>query len=354
MIKAHEIDISQKDQLDQFYQIGAEVRARNNDFELPWSENKDILDFIESNELDFKLLVARDGSQAGRIMAYRFKDSQEKGLMGWYECDHHDELSCELLSACETWLKGIDVKAIYGPMNGSPWSSFRFNTVASKPLFVTEPYQPLYYVQQWEQFGFSHDTKYESHLVPSEISRPMKIFKVKAFSLIKGVRFSTWPKGLIKDEQKLKDMHAFFHECFQDNELYRPITFDKYKEITLKLEKIIDFENSYIMSDKKGKPVSVLISYRDVYHEMYKNGQLKDKAHHAHTLYMKTICTAKAWRGKHLSPVLVNFGLVEAIRNGYQEVVFGTMMTENKSAKVSKSYFEAETLRSYSFMKKEL
>lgn len=353
MIEVHEIDISQKDQLDQFYQIGAEVRARNNDFELPWSESKNILNFIEANELDFKLFSVQTENQVGRIMAYRFKDSQEKGFLGWFECDENYEISNALLSASEEWLKTLEVTAIFGPMNGSSWSSFRFNTVASKPLFATEPYQPLYYVQQWEQYGFSHDAKYESHLVPKEISRPMKMLKLKAFALLKGVHFSTWPKGLIKDEQKLKDMHAFFHECFQDNELYRPITFDKYKEITLKLEKIIDFEHSYIMSDKKGKPASVLISYRDVYHEMYKNGQLKDKAHDTHTLYMKTICTAKVWRGKHLSRVLVNFGFVEALRNGYQEVVFGTMMTENKSAQYSKSFFEAEVLRTYSFMKKE-
>ena len=354
MIKVQEIDITKKDQLDQFYEIGSEVRERNNDFELPWSENRDIQDLIDANQLDFKLFTAKNEDMVGRVMAYRFKDSEEKAFLGWFECDQDDKVSNALLSACENWLKDLNVKSICGPMNGSSWGSFRFNTGASKPLFATEPYQPLYYLQQWEKFGFSQDVKYESHLVPKEISRPMRLFKLKAFALMKGVHFNTWPKNLIKDEQQLKNMHVFFHECFQDNPLYRPITFAKYKEITLKLEKIIDFEHSYILSDKKGKPASVLISYKDVYHQMYKNGLLKDETHKTHTLYMKTICTAKNWRGKHLSRVLVNFGFVEALKNGYQNVVFGTMMTENKSAKYSKSFFEAEALRTYSFMKKEI
>ena len=354
MIKVQLLELSQIEHLTQFYEIGSQVRERNNDFELPWTESHNIIDFIETNEVEYKAFVVVEEKRAGRIMAYRFKDSEEKAFLGWFECDPDNEISKALLSSCEDWLKSLNVKEIYGPMQGSSWVNFRFNTASSKPLFPTEPYQPLYYIEQWEKYGFTHDVKYETHLVPKDISRPMRLLKVKAFAALRRVRFNSWPKDLINDEEKLKDMHAFFHECFQDNPLYRPVSFAKYEEITHKLEKIIDFEHSYIMTDRKGKPASVLISYRDVYHQMFENGLLKDEAHNTHTLYMKTIATAKAWRGKHLSRVLVNFGFVEALRNGYNEVVFGTMMTENKSAKYSKSFFQAEPLRTYSFMKKQL
>ena len=239
-------------------------------------------------------------------------------------------------------------------MNGSSWGNFRFNTVADKPLFVTEPYQPLYYIDHWQKAGFTEDVVYETHLVPKTISRPMSWWQVKVFAFLRRIRINKWPRNLISSEQKMEDMHAFFHECFGENPLYRPITFKQYKEITEKLEEIIDFENSYLATDRKGKPVSVLISYKDIYHELYKQGKLKDPAHDTFTLYMKTIATAQAWRGKHISRVLVNFGLNQAYKNGYSEVVFGTMMVNNKSAQYSKSFFEAEALRSYIFMQKKL
>lgn len=354
MIMVQESDINQHKHLSQFYQIGLDVRQRNTDFELPWSENQDIEEFINSNEVAFKLFTIENELGKGRVAAFLFADTPDKGYLGWYECDSELNLSKALLSASATWLKKLGAELLQGPMNGSSWSSFRFNTVSSKPLFVTEPYQPLYYIEQWKEFGFIEGIIHETHLVPREISRPMRSLKVKIFSALKGVRFSTYPKNMIQDEDKLHEMHAFFHECFKDNPLYRPVSFSTYKEISAKLEKVIDFKHSYLMTDKKGKPASVLLSYKDVYHQLFLDGVLKDEVHNRKTLYMKTIATAKAWRGKHLSRVLVNFGFVEALRNGYDEVVFGTMMADNKSAQYSKSYFEAAPLRSYVFMQKEL
>tara|TARA_B110000305_G_scaffold242173_1_gene320726 strand:+ start:7616 stop:8674 length:1059 start_codon:yes stop_codon:yes gene_type:complete len=342
------------DQLDAFYEVGTRVRARNNTFELPWSETKNIDVFFNENAVPYKLFSANNENGEGRIAAYQFEDTPESGYLGWYECDPDDALANELLGKSKEWLISLGVTSISGPMNGSSWGSFRFNTIADKPLFATEPYQPLYYVKHWESAGFKHDVIYETHIIPKEISRPMPYWKVKMLVFFIGARFNKWPKNFIQDEHKLKDMHSFFHECFGDNPLYRPVTFDRYKEITVNLEAILDFDHSYLVTDKKGKPVSVLVSYKDVYHQMYKEGKLKDGAHNTHTLYMKTIATAKAWRGKHISRVLVNFGFVQAYKNGYSEVVFGTMMAENKSAQYSKSFFKAETHRSYSFMKIEI
>ena len=345
-------DISKE--LIRFYSIGQEIRARNNAFELDWSEEENIQEFISENEVEFKLFISTEGNKAGRLLAYHFADQCEKGYIGWYECDESESLSQKLLEEGQAWLKLKGAKEIGGPMNGSSWGAFRFNTISDKPLFATEPYQPLYYVDQWKRFGFLDEVEYETHLVPKEISRPMKLWQVKLMAFVKGLKFNKWPRGIANDDKKLKEMHAFFHECFGENTLYKPVSFEKYKQITIKLEQILDFDHSYLVTDKKGKPVSVLISYKDVYHEMYKRGELKDKAHNTLTLYMKTIATAKTWRGKHLSRILVNFGFVQALKNGYSEVVFGTMMTQNKTAKFSKSFFEAKPLRAYCFMKKEL
>jgi hypothetical protein len=350
----HQVEELNIDQLNTFYEVGTNVRARNNSFELPWSEAKEIALFFEENSAPIKLFTFRNANGEGRIAAYQFEDTPEAGYLGWYECDPDDELADELLNRSKAWLISRGVKTISGPMNGSSWGAFRFNTTAEKPLFVSEPYQPLYYVKHWEKAGFKHEVVYETHIVPEEITQPMPKWKVKLLGFMIGVRLNHWPKNLIQDEGKMKDMHAFFHGCFGDNPLYRPVTFDRYKEITLNLEQVIDFEHSYLVTDRKGKPVSVLVSYRDFYHKMYSEGALKDETHSAPALYIKTIATAKAWRGKHISRVLVNFGVVQALKQGFSKVVFSMMMAENKTTKFSKSKYKTEAHRSYSFMKIQL
>lgn len=348
------IQIASLHDLEQFYAVGERVRNRNNSFELPWSETKDIARIASLHKMEFQLLIGKSDDSEGRLAAFRFKDRPEAGYFGWYECDEDNELSAELLKRGKEWLASVGAKRVGGPMNGSSWGTFRFNIVSDRPLFVTEPYQPLYYVDQWKDAGFVDDVVYETHLIPKTISRPMPRWQVKMFAFIRRIHIKEWPQNMAADEDRLRDMHDFFHECFSENPLYRPITFEQYRETTIKLEEIIDFKHSYLATDRKGKPVSVLISYKDIYHQMYKEGKLKDKAHDTYTLYMKTIATTKKWRGKHISRVLVNFGLVQAYKNGYDEVVFGTMMVNNKSAQYSKSFFEAEALRTYVFLTVEL
>jgi GNAT superfamily N-acetyltransferase len=348
------IDYISAIELNRFYEIGKQIRKRNQSFELPWSEPREVEEFIENHHPEYKLIVGSNGSNEGRLIAFRFEDRPDVGYIGWYECDSDNQLATAILQEAIDWIRSVGAEGISGPMNGSSWGAFRFNTVSDKPLFVTEPHQPLYYIDQWKAAGFQEGVKYETHLVPKTISRPMPWWQVKLFALWRRIRVIKWPKNLIEDELRMKELHAFFHECFGENPLYRPVTFEQYKSITIKLEELIDFENSYLAVDPRGKPVSVLVSYKDVYHDLYKKGVLTDPAHDTFTLYMKTIATAKAWRGKHISRVLVNFGLVQAYKNGYDEVVFGTMMVNNKSAQYSKSFFDAQALRTYVFMNKEL
>jgi len=348
------IDPFVQEEIEAFYAIAKEIRARNDAFELPWIESPNIVDFLAENEINSQLFLLQGESGSGRVMAFQFADSPEKGYLGWYECDDEDSVSSLLLKKSEEWLKSQGVSTIHGPMNGSSWGSFRFNTDAAAPLFATEPYQPLYYPEQWKKSGFEDDVMYQTNLVPKEISRPMSLLKVKALATLIGAKFNTWPHNLAADEDSLRDMHNFFHTSFKDNPLYRPVSFETYKKISAKLEKIIDFEHSFLVTDKKRKPVSVLISYRDVYNDLYQKGELKNESHNTKTLYMKTICTAPAWRGKHISRVLVNYGFNVAFKNDYKEVVFGTMMVNNNSAKYSRSFFKAKPLRTYSFMTKKI
>ena len=354
MMSTKEIDPTIKEDIAEFYKIGKTIRDREDQFELPWKDDLSIEEFVTADDVEVKVVICQEGEDLGRVLAFRFGNKPETGYLGWYECDNNDALASQLLTEAEDWLKDIGAKEIFGPMNGSSWGAFRFNMIADKPLFATEPYQPLYYLDQWKNAGFELEVEYETHLVPKDISVPMTLEEVNGLAMMVGVKFSTWPTDLAQNEAKLKDMHEFFHSCFKDNPLYRPISFETYQQVSTKLEEIIDFDHSFLVSDKEGKPVSVLISYRDVYNTLYEEGKLKDEVHNTKTLYMKTICTAPQWRGNHISRVLVNYGFNVAFDNGYKEVVFGTMMKENNSAKYSKSFYTAKPLRTYSFLKKTL
>ncbi|MBD3638568.1 MAG: hypothetical protein HUJ25_14540 [Crocinitomicaceae bacterium] len=340
------------EELESFYQIAVEIRQRNCEFELPWKEARNIESFIHAHDLNYTFLIGSSEETACRLGAFYFKDDRETGFIGWYECDNDPEIAKQLLTTAINWFKEQNVKKIYGPVNGTTWDAYRFNLTSPRPLFPGEPYQPQYYPEQWQNLNFKEEIQYETNIIPRDTVKKMRRENFTQILDTLDAKLIPYPYQLPNDE--LRVMYEFYLKCFEKNPHFKHITFEQYKTLTDTVEPITDYNHSFLVTNKAGDPVSVLISFKDIYHDLYSAGKLSSEDNKKRTLYMKTIATIPEWRNKKISQMLVNFGCNVAYESGYEEVVFGTMFVSNLSAVKSKEIYKAQTLRKYALMSLEL
>ena len=181
---------------------------------------------------------------------------------------------------------------------------------------------------------------------PKDKVKPMSRDHLDALAAQMGLTLINFPSDLMDNELLLKQLHEFYHACFKDNAHFHPISYDKYKQLTEKLLSIVDFDISFIVMDNGNKPVSILVSYKDIYHEMFKTKK--------RMLFMKTLSTVPEWRSKGLSQALVNYGCVIAPSLSYDQVVFATMWVDNATAAFTRDVFGSATIHSYGLFSKNI
>jgi Acetyltransferase (GNAT) family len=344
-----EIDPKNESRLNSFYSVGAIIRAENDSFELPWADSKNITTFLASQDVVMHLLTVQD---KGRIACFYYTDDPKTGFIGWYECQDDSETASKLFNAAFTWFKNKNVQKVYGPMSGTSWENYRFNIDSDKPIYAGEIYQPLYYLDQWKNAGFENEIFYETTKFPKEkIQSEMAAQTAEVITQF-GLKLKQYPRNMEEDE--FKKMHNFYLECFNANPFFREIPFDLYKSITHKAEQVADFDCSFIIADQNDHPVSVLIAFQDIYHHLLSENRHTNEANKARTIYIKTIATSEKWRNNKLSQLLVNYCSNEALKNGYEEIVFTNMFVGNISAIKSKEKMATSTLRTYTLMSKTL
>jgi ribosomal protein S18 acetylase RimI-like enzyme len=111
---------------------------------------------------------------------------------------------------------------------------------------------------------------------------------------------------------------------------------------------------SLIVRDRENKPVSVLLAYRDVYHELYAAGKTTDPDHLKKRLFIKTIATHPDYQGKQIGTLLVNLTQNLAKEAGYEEIYHMLMYKDNLSATKGKEKFVTKKVREYALMEKTL
>ncbi|MFT5861008.1 MAG: GNAT superfamily N-acetyltransferase [Flavobacteriaceae bacterium] len=332
------------DDLESFYDFGKQIRARNTD-NSGWSEAKELGFYFNANNENVQFFLIEKGEERGRIAAFYHEETPELGILGWYECDDNDSLSEELLRAAISWLQSKGCKKIIGPINGSTWSSYRFNLDASKPLFAGEPYQPSYYPKQWEKVGFENDVMYETTIPYRPSDESLDYDQVMSYLINLGLEMTPLAREITEDENL--SYFKFYADCFRGNPFFYNISLDHYLLLTEKLANVAEYDFSYVVKDKQGNPISAFISYVDVHRGINDDGKGKK-------LFLKTIATHPKWRNKKIMQIVVNFLRLKAERMGYTEVIFSLMFSENLTAMKTRDVYGSDILRNYTLMSKEL
>ncbi|MEO9531780.1 MAG: hypothetical protein ABJG68_13450 [Crocinitomicaceae bacterium] len=330
--------------IEKFMQIGDEIRSVSNGI-IPRSSDSSIHDFVKREDIDCKLLALENEDEQGRLLCYI---ERGQGFIGWYECSEDLDTHNDLMDAAFEWFEEKGCDSIIGPVNGTTWGNYRFNLECEYPLFPGEPYQPLYYVDFWEQSGFEADIYYKTEVPPKDIIQPSTLDQVQAKLGQYGISVEHFPRVL--GEQLENQLYTFYDECFQENPLYSLIDKKTYVELSRKAESVLETEHSFLLKDAKGLPIAVFVSFIDVYHQ----AKIPLQEHERKKLIIKTIATHPNYQNKQIGTIMVNLIHNLAYKNGYEEVIHAMMYVGNVTSKVGSKKFNTKVLRTYALMKKEL
>ncbi len=344
MIEILTINPLNKVELEEFYAIGTRVRSQYTKQEIPWNEDYSLNQFIGDSSVKVALFITREKGNIGRVAVFCFPNELE-GVIGWYECSNSSTMSKILLEEATVFCKNEGCKKITGPINGSTWNNYRFNKTAESPLLPGEPYQPLYYIQQWLNFGFTESTTYQSDIAPKDLFEPMTLTEGKQLAQQFNLSIDYYPSNPTKEF--INQMYTFYNECFSPNPFFKSIEKSEFESLTGKLALILDDKHSLLVKDRENNPIAVILSYKDVYYNLFKSNKIKNKEHESNRLFIKTIATHPKWQGKQIGTLMVNLVHNLANETGFSDIYHLLMFQDNLSATKGKEKFVTRKVRDY-------
>jgi GNAT superfamily N-acetyltransferase len=166
----------------------------------------------------------------GRASAF-YMAGDPVGHIGFFECVPDYSVAARLLDAAAGWLRSQGAQTVRGPVNVDTWHSYRFVTSGweDHEPFLLEPYNPPYYPQFWERFGFRASARYGSHMQPDLPATVASLERHYRKSEQAGFRFR--PLDLGRFEAELRLLYDLSREIFQENWGYRPIGFAQFADL---------------------------------------------------------------------------------------------------------------------------
>lgn len=326
-----------------FIEIGNRIRNRQ-EILVPRSEDLSLLRFKEQDAMEQCMFSASVEESEGRLLTYI---ENGIGFIGWYECDEDLEIHQSLVQAAEEWFRSNSISEVYGPVNGSTWGQYRFNLDFEYPLFVGEPYQPLFYIDFWEYTGFETHLFYKTEQPPKSLLQETSKEQVESHFSQYGISIFNFPSqlgGELEDE-----LYLFYDKCFVTNPLYSKIEKDSYRKLSRKIEGIVDTELSYYLRNQEGKIIAVFVCYQDVYYDLKSSAN----EHKNRKLILKTIATHPDYQNQKIGTIMVNLIHNRAYEMGFDQVIHAMMYSGNITSKVGSKKFNTKILRTYSLMRKE-
>ncbi len=223
------------------------------------------------------------------------------GVVGFYESVRWREGSDAVLSAACQWLQDRGLEEVWGPMNFSIWHSYRLMTNGFGRLpFYGEPYNPSYYPELFDDFGFLPKGRWYSwDLSEAQLlgMRAAATQMARPEILEEGFRLA--PIDLDCFEEELEKLHALLVEAFHEHPGYSPIDMGEFQALYSGMRHLVDPELVCFVVSPRGDPVALAYLYPD----------------HSEAL--------RAMNGR--SGLLSKFSFFRKTRRGTRRLIFHTM-----------------------------
>jgi GNAT superfamily N-acetyltransferase len=217
-------------------------------------------------------LAMKDGKLAGRIAAI-VNHSHNKfyndkvGFFGFFECVNDKNVSRMLFEQAAAYLKEHGMDTIRGPVNPSTNDECGLLIDAfDSPNVMLMPYNPAYYVELLEDFGFKKAKDLYAFFISRDVIKDSKMMdKLERISdmIIKKEGLTIRNVNLKDFDNEVQRIRDIYNNAWQDNWGFVPMTEEEFMFIAKTLKAIAD-PDFIEFAEKDGKPIGFSLALPDI------------------------------------------------------------------------------------------
>lgn len=219
-------------------------------------------------------LALKNGEPVGRITAhidenYNTFHGEKTGFFGFFESVNDQEVANSLFNIASQWLKERGMNKILGPM------SFNTNEVCglliddfSSPPVVMMSYNPKYYIQLIENYGFVKAKNLLAYII--EVNEEWLKFARRLEERLSRLAKRAEESGFtirdvnLKDlENEVKKLREIYNEAWEKNWGFVPMTEKEFNKLAKELKTIVEPSLIKIV-EYKGKPAAFGLIIPDI------------------------------------------------------------------------------------------
>ena len=325
MLIKKEINISNKNQLEEFLSVGYKVNVEN----------------LKHTNKSFLLY---DDVIVGRVTLWeKNNDNKKKLYFGNFFVLDNKYIS-NINEIIEDESKKINCELVIGPIDNNTWNRYRFvkkNVIESIKPFFLEIENDLKIVDEFIKLGYKEYSRYYSSIVDIK-SKILEIKENLNTELIEG-KYKFVLGSELEFDKLIKEIYEITVKSFKNNTLYEEVTYDEFVKTYYKIKDFIKLEYIYILYDEKtDNAISFLFAIPD-YNDIINNGSTD-------TIIAKTLSVIPKYQGLGLGRYLIDKLTLDVYEKGFSRIIHAFMEENNVSKKISDK--NANVIREYTLLYK--
>jgi hypothetical protein len=226
--------------------------------------------------------ILKDGQNhvVGRIavfydLAVATKQSPLAGGCGFFECIHDQEAANLLFEAAKAWLEDKGMEAMDGPINFGDRDHF-WGCLADGffPPLYNMPYNPAYYNQLFENYGFKNYFNQYTYHVPLNPDLLDPVIIETGTRLLKNPKYDFHSIDVKRLEKYADDLVTIFNEAWAKFPGVKPMRKQQAMILFRKMKPVIDPRVIFFAYHEE-RPIGFFIMIPDLFQSYRKfNGQL--------------------------------------------------------------------------------
>ncbi len=295
---------------------------------------------LQSDELNIEFLVCcfvitENKVPVGRLALYNNTELRWKNekacCIGNFECINDSIIALLLLSDTQMWAISNGFGFIIGPMNGSTWDNYRFSVHHNNPLFLSEPFHPLYYNDLFRELGFEVILNYESRIERGITVNNEKVAHKIQETDLNGITVREFDASKIDEE--LEKLFPLVKAAFERNTLYTSISWEtfyrKYAGIIRQLG-----TKYVLLAEKEGELIAFVFAFQNFLEKTKKQ------------LVYKTVARKYGKEYAGVGHVIALEVMKRAVEDGMEDAIHAFMIYDATSSEVSQN-FNSQPYREY-------
>ena len=215
-----------------------------------------------------KLFLAEKGGRpAGRTAAivndaHNEFHGEKTGFFGFFECIDDQPVADALLSAAKGWVAGQGMSNLRGPV--SPSTNHECALLVDgfdRPPMIMMPYNPPYYAQLLERFGFRKAKDIYAYELTTEAFAP-RLYKL-ADAFAKRSKLEVRPIDVRNFASEIKVIRGIYNSAWEKNWGFVPVSDEEFDHLAYDMKQILE-PSLALIGFADGRPAGFSISLPNI------------------------------------------------------------------------------------------